>query len=547
MARLIASAEARPWLLPVAAAILVHPPGLFGAFVYDDVPLIPEHPELANTSFVVETWSRDYGLDFSRQPEGYYRPLFMTIVWTIRAIFGPGPLVFHLVSLLCFLAATVLLTRLLFAMTIAPWQAMFAGMLYAVHPARVEVVSLVMSLPDLFVELAALATVGVLVRMQKQTGRAAFPWRMGLLCLAVALAAALSKESALFCLAPLGITAGVFARVQRRPQLLAASGGTLLGLAGGFVARHLAGIQAPAAVSGLVATLVGEKSGAALHAFGASVSDIVVPGPVTYWRLFPATVSGPAGAAGMVSLLVLVGLLWALLVRSRHLAVASLLSWAAGSCFSVMLLAAGQCPFSQRYVPVAPLVALLSLCAGWVYRRVARRAKRPPVLACWTGLLAAVYLAGHGRYALQGVLQCATPVEFFRVMQAANPNDVVPLGALAQELNRSGAPAPQVEALVRQATALDHEHPQVPLLHNMVIKRFLGDGAFHQALRFADESLDVFPDDPDKMALRAVALASLEQFDDALEAVARALEARPANAEYLDLQEQILANSRRGN
>ncbi len=539
-----------PAVAPMLAAVLVHLPGVFGTFVYDDVPLIPEHAELSRADFVGEIWARDYGLEFARQPKGFYRPVFMSAVFGIYSICGPTPIAFHLFSLLCFIAATVLVT--LAAARAAPKNpglAIFIGVLYALHPTRVEVVSLFMSLPDLLVEIAALVTFLILLREDERMPRR-IPFRATAVCAALALTAGLTKESAFFYLAPLAVTAivrsiwkhGAHAALPTLPVPV----GTGLGLVAAFATRVLVGIHNPVSIVGSTMRLLDDRSLPALYTLVLSIRELVIPEPVVFWRQLP---SSPSGAATVAVLLILVFLAagWVVLLRARQAGGVLLLGWLGGNTLNLLLLTAGGYPYSQRYLAVAPALLLLCLAGHHVFHSLSRRIVFDK-LRTLTGLrrlpafVLALYLVLHGAYALSGVFQCWSPLGFFLAMHEASPRDVVPLGAVAQSLNDQAAPALQVETRVRQATALDAGHPQVPLLHNMVIKRYLADGSFTEALRFADWSLDLFPDDSDKTALRAVALASLGRYEQALAAIGQAMTARPDSAEYRLLQTQIQGN-----
>lgn len=539
-----------PWIAPVMVAFLVHLPGIFGSFVYDDVPLIQEHPELSRVHFATEIWSRDYGLEFARQPKGYYRPLFMTLLFGIYSICGPNPIVFHSFSLLFLLAATALVTAA--AARTAPERprlAIFIGMLYALHPARVETASLFMSLPDLIVEIGALVTFLTLLR-KDDAAYGQDPFQRLAVCLFVALAAGLTKESAFFYLAPLAATATIRAIYERgRPTVirtLAAPLGTIMGLAAALAARLLAGIHAPASVSESMARLLDNRSMPALQTLASAIREFVIPGHVVFWRQLPSSYSDTATVVVLLILVLLVAG-WALLLLTKRYGLALLLGWVGGSILSLLLLTAGNYPYSQRYLAVAPALILLCLAGHHVLHSLWRSIvpKKIRMLRGFRRLPAfvlALYLTFHGAYTLLGVFQCRSPLGFFLTIHKENPHAVVPLGAVAQSLNDIGAPAVQIESRVRQATALDPKHPQIPLLHNMVIKRYLADEDFVAALRFADWSLELFPNDTDKMSLRAVALADLRRYKQALTAIDQAITKRPDQEAYRLLQSQIQEN-----
>jgi len=148
-------------LLPVLAAMLFHAPALFCGFVWDDVPVIEHNTHLSEKSAIPRAFSGDYAEELGSAAAGYYRPLFLSLAILVHRTFGPSPLAFHAVSLLLF-CALVLLTTLVCRRLFRPGHealTVFAGLVVAAHPARMEVVSLFTSLPDLLVEGLALIIV----------------------------------------------------------------------------------------------------------------------------------------------------------------------------------------------------------------------------------------------------------------------------------------------------------------------------------------------------------------------------------------------------
>jgi hypothetical protein len=197
----------------------------------------------------------------------------------------------------------------------------------------------------------------------------------------------------------------------------------------------------------------------------------------------------------------------------------------------------------QRYIPLAAVVVALAAAGADGVRAL-------PPAGPWRGRLAALFLAvllsASAVFSIVGAMSCATPLRFFETMRAANPGDVIPLGAVAQTLNGMRAPAREVEKRVVDATALDSAHPQVARLHDMMIKRYLDDGLSSEALRFCDWSLSFHPRDSDKIALRSVALACLGRYEEALAGMDQALAARPGSDAYRRLRGEIESNMKRG-
>ncbi len=539
---------------------MFHLPALFCAFVYDDVSLVAEHPRLGSALFLGEIWQRDYGQEFVGENRGFYRPGFMTLLMALRMLFGTGPLFFHLFSLAVFCLAIYLVVRVAAACEtrrtgILP---LAAGVLYAVHPARVETVSLVMSLPDLLVECGALGVILLLLegmrgtcagdsgadvaRTTQRRGFASVAW-----CVALALLAALCKESAFFVVPALFGTAALFALragVAERRCLLLAAGLSLMALVVVFLLRNAAHVQPPVPVAGTIrALLTGGRAEDALLTLLLALRDVVIPGPVVFWRNVTAT-HLPGAAVALVALGVVIAGGWLVALRRRNLPLALLVAWCGANAANLVLLAGAGYVYSQRYLAFAPVAILLCLAIGVAANAAAIRWPHGWVSSPRYGRLlvlgAAAYLTALGAFSLAGSSVCLTPKSFFLAMQRANPADVVPLGAVAETLNRERAPVEEVEQCIRAATALDRAHPQVPRLQNMLIQRYLADGRFADALRCADWALGIYTNDADKMVLRATALANLGRPDVARQEVERVLARDPRHVAARQLLEQIV-------
>jgi len=122
-------------LLVAAAAALPFLPALLNGFTdWDDTVFILKNPPLARF---------DLGWMFTTTFGGHYHPLTWLSLALDRALWGPLPLGFHLTSVLLHAAAAALFfliaKRLLGEEPV--WPAVFAALLFAVHPLRVESVA----------------------------------------------------------------------------------------------------------------------------------------------------------------------------------------------------------------------------------------------------------------------------------------------------------------------------------------------------------------------------------------------------------------------
>lgn len=544
---------ARPWLLPVACACACHLPALFGAFVYDDT-LFFKHPNPDSWPAFLALERGDFGLTLDYPPLGFYRPGFTLLACVLRWLAGPNAPVFHACTLAVFGVATWLVTRV--AARIGPRGSqtfpVIAGLLYAVHPARVESVSLVTSLPDLAVEALALALFCRLLPAEHPGDDAACApappsasGRAAAACAGLAFLATLFKESAFFAMPALAGTA-LLAAVSsgaarpRRWWLPAAAALAGIGL-GGFL-RLVSGVHAPVSSGAVLHSLAGKWSGAAVWTVLMAARDAALPGAAVFWRL-PAWTAWSGAGWLLACLGAVIGACWSRALRRGNLPLALLIAWCGANAANLLILAASGYAYSERYLALAPAILLLCLGAQMPLARI--RHRRPSLPSGAQGrrvawLLFAAYLAAQAGFTLAGSAVCLSPLRFFTRMHAVFPRRVIPLGAIAENLNAQGGPAEEVEACVREATALDPAHAQVPLLHNLIIQRYLADRRYAEALRCATWSLGIYTNDADKLAMRAAARANLGDLATAVTDLDRALALQPACTNAQSLRRQIL-------
>lgn len=189
-------------------------------FVYDDRPQIVENHELLSLAgiprFFGESISKGVGFQNAAQPV-FYRPLFFTQLCLTRGLFGPGPLGFHLVSLLLQVGNTLLLFFTAIWLGVSRRAAYLAGMLFAVHPVHVESVAWASASPDLMALAGVLGSLLTLL-IGEASARNAVRLSWKTVSVFSFLAALFVKETALVTL-PLIAVVGLF-RMRARTSTL---------------------------------------------------------------------------------------------------------------------------------------------------------------------------------------------------------------------------------------------------------------------------------------------------------------------------------------
>src|ERR1700722_19069450 len=123
---------------------------LANSFVYDDGQQILRNPYVKSWRFVPQIFGTTvWSFIGQAGATNYYRPLMTFSFLVLWKIFGPLPFGFHLFSLLMQCAVVVMMfyagRRLFHDDRIA----LFAALLFAVHPVHTEAVAWIAALPDL--------------------------------------------------------------------------------------------------------------------------------------------------------------------------------------------------------------------------------------------------------------------------------------------------------------------------------------------------------------------------------------------------------------
>lgn len=185
-----------PWALTLvlilAAAVYVD--SLSYQFVWDDVLTVVLNQKLRDLRNLPEFFRDDLTTLTGGGIEGrYYRPIMATSLALDATLWGPNPAAFHLTNILLHLAVTWLLARLLRAVGAGRDVAILAALLFALHPAHVEVVDFITQRLDLWLCIGILTCL-LAHRHAGEAGRRRIAW--GLLALGGQALALFSKEVA---------------------------------------------------------------------------------------------------------------------------------------------------------------------------------------------------------------------------------------------------------------------------------------------------------------------------------------------------------------
>jgi Flp pilus assembly protein TadD len=175
-------------------AITVYIPSLFSEFIRDDHFQIVNNPQIQSWDYLPRLFSTHlWSQSGSEHAVHFYRPLFSTWMLVVNTIGGLSPTWWHFSSILLHAVTTFAVYKLCDSLLRNRVAALFASMLFAVHPIHVDAVSWVSASNEALFTLLALGAIIVLL-----TPDASIPLTQSRLAASAALhaAALLTKETA---------------------------------------------------------------------------------------------------------------------------------------------------------------------------------------------------------------------------------------------------------------------------------------------------------------------------------------------------------------
>lgn len=388
----------RAVVLSALAAVMVCLPALRGAFVIDDAYLIVGNQGIRNLGHIPDFFVRPWGggegaRAFVGVNAAYYRPLTSTLYAVEHAVFGLWPMGWHLVSILLHATATALVVLLAFRLLGGVRAALFAGLLFAVHPVHTEAIAALSYQTTLLAAGLAMAALWAMLRTSdgRSTG-AAEPsdgrrrvWRWPLLAAVFTAAAGLAKEEAA-SVPLLGLAwLALLPRTERRRDSIAAVAGMTLAALLVFSARD-------AIVTGSSETFFAGASAAAVVVTMLRVATLyagLLLVPLTlcpFYDWFIITPSADIVTDAVVGAVLVLGLpLAALALRKRSLPAAVGLAWLMLALTPVMQIVPILNVAAERFLYLPSLGFAIAMAA--LFDGVAGRRPRPALVVATVLLL----------------------------------------------------------------------------------------------------------------------------------------------------------------
>lgn len=391
--------DARAGLFVVLAALVVHASTLRAGYTIDDVPCIVQNERLESLANV-GLYFREHFLahDPTTQHPNLYRPLSLVAFALERALFGLDARASHAINLVLHALASFLAWRFARAL-LAPFAALAAGLLFAVHPIHTEAIANVLGRSELMAFVGVLGAACAIERARTfdRNGRGRASIAFGA---AAALAFAFgvfSKESAIvwpgLWIALEALRPDARWLLARRPRALAAFALACV-VAVVFLALRASAVAEPLQAAGMAGSPADARIGTALVVLWDYV--VLCVAPVTLLAAYTsdevAIESSLLSLAPLLSLgaLLACGLaLWVVRARLRNgltgfawfvvaLAPASNLAFAIGTMKAERLL----------YLPSLGICIVLGALAGLLRARA-----HPSIAALALGVVASAYAA----------------------------------------------------------------------------------------------------------------------------------------------------------
>lgn len=342
-------------IVVAAAALIAFYPALFGGFVWDDAFYIKNNPilELSMGSAIVPI--------ATRVVVGNYHPLTVASLALDNALFGPGPLFFHVTSVLLHAANAVLVGWLLLALGLRRDASWAGALLWAVHPLRVESVAWISGRKDVLYVFFFLSALLAYLRHVKADDGAGRSYGLSL---ALFVASALSKGMAVAFVPVLFLVDWFVGRRPTRNSIVEKIPFVVLGLVfgiGALVAQEGAGAIPLTRGYGLAGRLAIACYGLVFYAM-----KTVAPWGLSAFYPYPNAASGALPTAAILAVVAVAtaGAVLAWKRRPWRVAVFSAGFYVATVALVLQVVPVGSAVAADRYTYLPAVAVSFLIAAG---------------------------------------------------------------------------------------------------------------------------------------------------------------------------------------
>jgi tetratricopeptide (TPR) repeat protein len=537
-------------LITAIPVLLFHGIILGNDLIWDDFHLIIGHPEIDTPGFFLRCFLRDYGLEFgSRQPAGYYRPLFMAMITLIYKVGGTSPILYRLLSLGTLTLIGWLSSLFLYRITKSE-LALWTGAVVACHPLYSTTVCFLANWPDLALGLYGLTAIFCLFLLMKaKTGKKKRIFLLfGLFIITIIVC--LTKFSGTFTMGGLMVGSLAFGkRKWRRIALFWMAAG--LGILTVLSIRSLVGISQPINASGAATVfypLLPEYSADILWAMGLSVRQLFIPHDSPHCYAYTDFIQDPNNLPGWVvftqsgvalAILTVAAILFILIYKRRPL-YSLLLAWATMGSWSMPMSLSLMMQYSERYLAVTPAVLLFCLLGIKLIQILRKKVKGQ--WDSWLTIGFCFYLVLFGAFTFKSSVRPMNTRSFWTLTLETQPTSLhahicLGFGYLAEN-NLEKAEYHAIAAI-----KLDPINAQKGRVGIILGTKAIMENNGLEALRWYSWTLKALPENAVALQGKAIALSMLGEFAQARETILYAINKSPYTMSLYRDGARIVASS----
>lgn len=161
-----------PYLIVVVASVLAYLPTFSGDFIFDDKLLVRDNPYITEFQSLSSYLSQEDGIvikdDSDDAHTGYYRPLINLFYWIDYKLWGMEAYGFRTTNLILHIICSFVFLRYLLSFENTESLAIWATMLFALHPINTEAVSWITSRNNIIVTIFSLSSLILYIKAHEK-------------------------------------------------------------------------------------------------------------------------------------------------------------------------------------------------------------------------------------------------------------------------------------------------------------------------------------------------------------------------------------------
>jgi len=498
-----------PYLLLAALAFGIYANALGNGFVSDDDFQLLSNPLVTDWHQIPQVLQHHIWAFAGQETTNYYRPIQMLLYMAMYYAVGFDPFTFHLGMIAIHVVNTLLVFALARRLLKSRDAALFAAIVFAVHPIHDEPVVWIAVLPDVLLTMIVLVALLLFVRWQSEMRGRRIAAIAALFFLAL-----LTKEPGAM-LIPL-LAGYEWLYLGRSPLKNWPLYASMTGVFGAYLLLRIHALGGVAPAQGFYYKLHGTSLVLSIVAtLGEYLGKLVLPIHLNYFHYFEATTS--VTPTVIASLAAEIGVVAGIFLLRKK---APLVSY--GLFFILTPLAPalningiGENVFTERYLYLPSVGFVLALAVAWEWIAARQR------LAAW--IATAVIVAASAWIVIPRNLDWHDDVRLFTVSAAASPKSGTLVGNLGWFHYQRG----EYDAAIQQYLEALKLDPNSALFHNNLGNAYAQKHEYQRAAAELRRATELKPDYAEAYMNLGLALEALGDVNGAIASHKRALELKP--------------------